>query len=141
MFRSSLRLYPLVLLAFFAGPAVGMAPAVTLDYARDDTLAGTAIDVDAIRARPVTLSEVLALVEAQTELRFTYGNRGLPLHRKFVLDTGRTITLSRLFLRLSSVLNIAFLHRGRQIVVRPLEADDEIVRLPPRRGPPATAPA
>lgn len=116
----------LVLALLLAGFFGRTASAEVINYAADDILSGTAVNVDAIRARPVTLPEVFALVERQTQLRFLYSNRRLPLKNKFVLDTGSTISLSRLLLRVSAMLDVVFVRRGNQIIVRRLAPGDEI---------------
>lgn len=88
------------------------------DYAADPVLASTTVDISSISTRPARLIDVLTLVENQTNFEFIYLPRQLPLDDRIAIESGKSITLARLFYSISSLTGVVFTRHTLKVTVR-----------------------
>ncbi|OAM90085.1 hypothetical protein OH491_18710 [Termitidicoccus mucosus] len=110
----------------------GQAPAKIHDYADDHALATTTVDISSISTHPVRLIDILTLVENQTNFEFIYLPRQIPLNHRIAFESGKSITLARLFYSISSLTGVVFTRHTLKVTVRRSSEGD------PLGAPPAT---
>ncbi|EIP98956.1 hypothetical protein OpiT1DRAFT_03456 [Opitutaceae bacterium TAV1] len=117
-FRAAL--VPVALWLFFLPgfPGGGKLQAESVNYAADEILARTHVDISSLRGRPVTLEELFALTETQTRFRFVYVANRIPVDGQLAFESGGVMTLARLFSNISSLANVVFQRRNQKIIVR-----------------------
>lgn len=105
---------------------LGTLRAETFDYFADRTLASTTVDITAIAAHPARLADIFALVENQTNFVFIYLPKQIPLNDRIAIESGRSITLARLFYSISNLTGVVFTRRDLRVIVRQSQKDDRI---------------
>jgi len=125
----------LALLACLAAAPINARAAVP-DYAADPTLATTTVDISSISTRPARLIDILTLVESQTNFEFIYLPRQIPINDRIAVESGKSITLARLFYSISSLTGVVFTRHSLKVtILRDGESDRPTGAVSPDAGP------
>jgi len=119
---------------------LGTLHAETFDYFADHTLASTTVDITAISTHPARLADIFALVESQTNFAFIYLPKQIPLNDRIAIESGKSITLARLFYSISNLTGVVFTRHDLRVTVRRSRKDDRIATQSPQQNLPVKSP-
>jgi hypothetical protein len=116
-FTACLRRGVTAALGFLVLSSAGLR-AESVDYSTDRVLVETRVDTTPLDGKSVTLAEVFALVESQTNLRFLYVPERVPADGRFTLGTTGVMSLTKLLSTLSFMAKVVFERDNRLVIVR-----------------------